>query len=56
MVKQEKTRQSQIEEMTSIWAAGDEYSRGFLDGVIKTVINMASRDPDDSSSLKEKGA
>lgn len=40
----EETRKKQIEEMTSIWASGDEYSRGYLNGVIETVAHMASRE------------
>ena len=36
-------RKQQIEEMTSIWSDGDEYARGYLNGIIEAVIHMAGR-------------
>ena len=36
-------RKQQIEEMTSIWSDGDEYARGYLNGIIEAVTHMAGR-------------
>lgn len=43
MTNNNENRKKQIEEMTSIWASGDEYSRGFLNGIIEATIHLASR-------------
>ena len=43
MTKNDKDRKKQIEEMTSIWASGDEYSRGYLNGIIEATVHMASK-------------
>lgn len=40
----DRNKKRQIEEMTSIWASGDEYCRGYLNGVIEAVTHMASRE------------
>ncbi len=42
--KKEETRKNQIEEMTTIWASRDEFSRGYLSGVIEATIQMATRE------------
>lgn len=42
--ERKEQRKKQIEEMTDIWTAGDDYSRGFLEGTINAVIRMASKD------------
>lgn len=36
-------RKQQIEEMTSIWSGGDDYARGYLNGIIEAVTHMAGR-------------
>jgi hypothetical protein len=38
---QNENKQKQIEEMTKIWAAADDYGRGYLQGTINAVIAMA---------------
>ncbi len=43
MKKNEDKRKEQIEEMTSIWAAGNEYGKGYLNGIIDAVVRLASR-------------
>ena len=40
----DRNAKTKIEEMTSIWASGDEYCRGYLNGVIEAVAHMASRE------------
>lgn len=40
---EETSRKQQIEEMTSIWSDGDEYARGYLNGIIEAVTHMAGR-------------
>ena len=43
MKKDENNRSKQIEEMTSVWSIGDDYVRGYLNGVIEAVTHMACR-------------
>lgn len=43
MGKEENIRKQQIEKMTSVWTDGDEYARGYLNGIIEAVAHMASR-------------
>ncbi len=43
MGKSNEDRKEQIDEMTSIWAAGNEYGKGYLNGIIDAVVRLASR-------------
>lgn len=43
MSKQERKerRDSQIEEMTEMWTAGDEFARGWYESKVDTILQMA---------------
>lgn len=38
----DNSKKDKIDKMTQIWTNTDEYGRGFLDGVIRAAICMAS--------------
>lgn len=52
MKKDENIRKKQIEEMTSIWSSGDDYARGYLNGIIEAVAHMAARNDDGDPTPK----
>lgn len=42
-MKKNDERRHQIEEMTAIWVGGDNYARGYLNGIIEGVIHMTEK-------------
>lgn len=42
-MEKENKKKDQVDKMTEIWAKADDYGKGYLDGIIETVMRMAEK-------------
>lgn len=45
-MEKENKKKDQVDKMTEIWAKADDYEKGYLDGIIETVMRIAKKDVD----------
>lgn len=43
-MEKENKKKDQVDKMTEIWAKADDYGKGYLDGIIETVMRMTEKD------------
>lgn len=42
-MEKENKKKDQVDKMTEIWVKADDYGKGYLDGIIETVMRMAEK-------------